>query len=529
MSRPPAGDLPLLQFTPIDHWTTGDAKRHTLINGDTGSGKTSGSGAALRRAFLQNADAGGLVLVGKPEEAAEWRQACKEAGREKSLIVFDGRNGQALNVLAYEMARQGPDGIGSVVECLLRIVEAARVAGASAGKASDQFWEQSTRMLLRHSLPVIEAGTGEISIPAIIEFVRTAPRTPEEMRDAEWQRRSFFFSAIMAAENRLPRDVGEKIISYWLNEFCVLDPKTRANIVISLTTTLDRFNHGWMQKSFCGATTFVPELCFHGAIILLDLPALTLNEDGIVAQILVKFIWQRAMLTRNALPQKYRDRLCFLWIDEYQLFASSFDPQFLSTCRASNVAVVLLTQSLPTLYASMPGEDARAKVDHLVGMCATKIFHSTSCVTTAKWAADMIGRTLHQRGNYSAGDSTGMSTGLNMSEGENFGGSSGYSSSAGGSVGSDGKTSSNWSHGSNSGTSWGTNANWGRNRGTSTNRTRNAGWSEQMDHAIEPADLGRILRTGGPANGGMVDGIIYQSGRVYQASGTNWLLRCFQQ
>jgi hypothetical protein len=527
MAKSPNLDVPLLELAPNTYWTCADALRHSFISGDSGSGKTSGSGAAMRTALLKSG-AGALVLVAKPEEADLWRGACKKAGRLGSLIEFNGRNSHAFNFLRYEMARQTGDGINSVVECLLRVVEATRTASASPGKDGEQFWLDSIRILLRHSLPVIVAATDNVTIPDIIEFVRTAPRSPEEMQDAEWQRRSFFFRTLMASEHALPKDVGEKMISYWLNEFAVLDAKTRGNIVVSLTTTLDRFNHGWMQRAFCDRTTFVPELCFNGAIILLDMPALTLNEDGIVAQILFKFIWQRAMLSRNALPPKQRVRLCFLWIDEYQMFTSSYDPQFLSACRASMVATVLLTQSLPTLYATMPGDNARDKVDQLVGLCATKIWHSTSCTHTAKWAADMIGRTLHQRGNFSAGDSYSENRGTTMGLGDNWGGNSSSGASFGSST-QDGKTSYNSSHSTSSGSSWGGNANYGRSQGFATSRSRNAGWSEAMDHIIEPADFGRMLKTGGKANRGVVTGIWYQSGRNFATTGSNFMLAEFQQ
>lgn len=514
----------LLRLSDKDYWHVGDAVRHTFISGDSGSGKSSGSGATIRRALLKSG-AGGLILVAKPEEAEAARKDCHETGRLSSLIEVDGRNGHAFNFLRYEMARLGADGINSVVECVLRVMEAARVASATPGKDGEQFWMDTTRMLLRHSLPVIFAATGNVSIPDIIEFVRTAPRSPEEMRDKEWQRRSFFYRTLMQSEHRLSPDVGTTVISYWLNEYCVLDAKTRGNIVSSLTTTLDRFNHGWMARTFCSGTSFVPELCNHGAIILLNMPALTLNEDGVIAQILFKFIWQRAMLSRNALPQVQRERLVFQWIDEYQTFASSSDPSFLSACRASMVATVLLTQSLPTLYASMPGEKARDKVDHLIGMCATKVVHATSCTHTARWAADMLGRTLHRRANANVGENYGRNIGVNIGLSENWGESSGTSASSGGSS----QGGSQWSVGTNRSSSSGGGSNWGRSRGTSTSHSNSQGWSEQMDHIVEPADLGRMLRTGGRTNRGRVDGIWYQSGRVFDATGSNFLMAEFAQ
>ena len=50
-----------------------------------------------------------------------------------------------------------------------------------------------------------------------------------------------------------------------------------------------------------------------------------------------------------------------------------------------------------------------------------------------------------------------------------------------------------------------------------------------MEYAIEPGFFGRGLKTGGPQNGNEVTGIWFQGGRVFEASGTNFLLGRFKQ
>jgi len=57
----------LTHFSGADAWTIRDACEGCQIFGVTGSGKTSGSGAALARAFLR-AGFGGLALTAKPDE-----------------------------------------------------------------------------------------------------------------------------------------------------------------------------------------------------------------------------------------------------------------------------------------------------------------------------------------------------------------------------------------------------------------------------------------------------------------------------
>lgn len=55
-----------------------------------------------------------------------------------------------------------------------------------------------------------------------------------------------------------------------------------------------------------------------------------------------------------------------------------------------------------------------------------------------------------------------------------------------------------------------------------------AGMSEQLSPEIEPSQFTR-LRTGGPANGGIVDAIVFRNGAIFRATGRTWLPLCFQQ
>jgi hypothetical protein len=519
-------DTPLLRLTPWDSFTLRDAVQGISIMGGIGSGKTSGSGHILAGAYLR-AGFGGLILCAKPEEAPLWKQYCKKHGRLASLIEFDG-SGSGFNFIAYELARQGSDGLNSVVECLMRILEMARSASPSPGRAGEAFWEDTTRQVLRNTIPVLFAATGTVRIGDILAFVRSAPRSPDEMADANWQRQSFFCACFMDAAKRMDDAMGERMVAYWRNDFALLDAKLRGNIVISLTTALDRFNHGWLKTAFCSDTTIVPELCFNGAIILLNMPALTRNEDGIIAQQLFKYMWQRAVLARNALAPQFRERPVFLWADEAQYFVNSYDAEFLSTCRGSRACTVYLSQSLPTYYAKMAGENAHDRVHHLLGNFATRIWHNNACAETNEWAARTIGRKLHTRQNWSEGQGHNRNMGMNMGEGGNWGtnsssgGSSNYSSGSGGSSAGGG---SSWSGGTSSGGS----DNWGRNQGHGSSSNSSHGYSEQMDYVMEPGAFSRALMTGGPANRNRVSGVWYQAGRAFSATGNNTLLLEFAQ
>lgn len=515
-------DTRLLKLSPTDYFRLRDAFDGVHIFGGIGSGKTSGSGKALASALLRT-NAGGLILCAKPDEVDQWVRYARANGRTNSLIRF-GEHGQGFNFIAYELARHGMAGLGSVVECIMRVLDAARLTNPNAGRASEAFWEDAIRQLLRNTIPLLYAATGSVNIADIIRFVGSAPHAPEQRNDHAFLDSSFMVQTTIAATERpripLARGDLEQIGSYWRNEFTRLDPKTRSNIALSLSTALDRFTRGRLHRAFCTETTLVPEMTFHGALIVMDMSALTWNEDGIIGQQLFKYMWQRAVLARNGLEPKHRERPVFLWADESQYFVNAFDTDYQSACRSSRAATIYLTQSLPTYYAKMGGENAKAKADMLLANFVTKIFHNNADPETNRWASDTIGRTLQRRANFSEGQSTSRAFGANM--GENAGWNSGSSGSY-----SSGPQGGSYSSGSSSGRSGG--ENWGRNRGLNTGDSTSSGYAEAMDYEIEPGDFARRLRTGGPANRNNVTAVWFQAGRVFDDSRRNYLGVRFQQ
>lgn len=517
-------DAPLLRLSATDQFTLRDACQGVHIFGGIGSGKTSGSGKALAAAYLR-AGFGGLVLCAKPDEVELWLQYARDNGRANSVILFGDRGGGGFNFITYELARQGLHGMGSVVECLMRILDAARHTNPHAGRGGEAFWEDATRQVLRNCLPILYAATGTVRIPDIIRFVASAPTSHAQIRDPDWQAASFMFQALYQARKAprhpIPEDEFDKAGSYWRDEYGQLDNKTRSNIAISLSTALDRFNRGRLHEAFCTRTTLVPEMSFHGAIIVMDMSALTWNEDGIIAQHLFKFMWQRAVLSRNGLPSQHRERPVFLWADESQYFVNAFDTDYQSTCRSARACTVYLTQSLPTYYAKMGGDNAKAKADMLLANFVTKVFHNNADPETNRWASDTIGRSLQRRRNASQGESHGYSGGMNSGESENRGRNWG----AGGSTDSRGNGSSSHSYGGNAGSG----DSWGRNRGYNSGTSASHGYAETMDYELEPAVFARDLRTGGQANRRQVTGVWFQAGKTFTDSHRNYLHVRFQQ
>ena len=188
--------------------------------------------------------------------------------------------------------------------------------------------------------------------------------------------------------------------------------------------------------------------------------------------------------------------------------------------RSSRCASIYMTQSLPTIYAKIGGENPKYSGDMFVAQFGTKVFGNLNCPETSKFCADTIGRSLQLRGNSSRSENSGWSSGVNMGEGSNAGSSSGF----GFSVDHQG----NVSRSANFGTSSGYNESIGRNRGYNAGESNTSGYSEVLDYDLEPSSLSR-LRTGGPANGGIVDTVWVNAAKRFNATGRPWLVASYRQ
>ena len=516
-------DAPLLrQSRSGDFWTLRHGYAGTHYWGVQGAGKT--SSAKMHAGALLRAGCGGYVTAAKPDVPPQWIGYGKKHGRSSSIILLDENEG--FNFLEYEMTRHGVEGIGAVVECLMRVVDATRRAsGTASQRGGEVFWEDASRNTLRYALPPIYSARGGLTIPEILRFITTAPTSAEQVTSREWQQNSFMFRMLkLAAEQpkvRLGEGALRNIVNFWREQWPAIPDRTRGNISISITAALDRFNHGRLNRFFCGKTTVVPEMSFHGAILVDAKPTLTWAEDGIVAQQLFKFIWQRAVLNRNSLDPIHRERPLVLWSDEAQETVAPYDGEFLGLARESKCATVYLTQTLPTYFAKIGGDNPRDAALALAGKFGTHVFCSNSCGETNEFASRMIGKVLTRRANFSEGSSESFNEGMSAGESVNTGSSFGHSSSGGSAVQN--------SYNKNSGSTSGKGSNWGNNRGRGSSENVSRGYSESMEYCIEPGEFARSLKTGGPQNGNRVSAVWFQAGRIFKASGRNYLLTEFQQ
>ena len=369
-------DMTLFHWTKSEPFTLEDACKGLQVWGMTGSGKSSGSGQMIAMSFLRHGF-GGLVLCAKNSEADTWREYCRRAGRENDLIVFSPSAPWRFNFLDAELQRPGA-GAGlteNILQLFLTIAEiAGRGSGGGEGREEEGYWKRSLQQLLRNAIDLLVIGTGTVSVPDLYKIVVSAPTSYEQAEDAAWRKKSFCWQCLQQADAKpktgYPVHDFQLVADYFLLEFPGISDRTRSVIVSTFTSMIDVLNRGVLRELFSTTTNLTPEDCLRGKIIVVDLPVKEFAEVGQFAAVLWKYLFQRAIERRDV---RENPRPCFLFVDESQLFTTSFDAMFQTTARSARCCTVYLTQSLPTYYARIGGDNPQHRADMLLANFVTKL------------------------------------------------------------------------------------------------------------------------------------------------------------
>ena len=470
----------LLHWNGKDAWSIGDACQGTAVFGATGSGKTTGSGQAIARAFLR-AGFGGLVLTAKPGDRANFEDYCRREGRLNDVALFDASAAHRYSFLDEELNRKG-SGAGlteNIVNLFSTVLEIAERNSGQGGREDEGYWMRALRQLCRNLVDLLVLARGRVTIPELYRVGVSAATGFEQIRSDEWKKQSFCFQCLADADGkakspRQQRDF-ELVADYFMQEFPGLSDKTRSVVLSTFTSMVDVLNRGILRDLFSSETTIRPEDAFDGRIIIVDLPVKEFAEVGQFAQVLWKYCFQKVAERRDIAAN---NRPVFLWADEFQLFSTSHDALFQTTARSARVATVYLTQNYSNLLAAFGGEQSRADTDSLVGNLQTKVLHGNGDPVTNEWAASLIGRTrqffMNMNSSFEPADA------------------------------------------------------WSQLMGLHEDPRTSAGMSEQMEFEVQPRVF-TSLRTGGPANRWCVEGLVFQGGRVFETTGTTWLKVTFDQ
>ena len=401
---------PFIQWNqyPEDISTLGDVYEGGFqILGQTGSGKSSGSGKLILSSAMQSG-MGMLLTTSKASDRVSFELLAAKYGRSEDVIVLeqkeDGSVPWTLDIFDYTFSRPGT-GAGhtqSMVSLFSELQEVINRGQSNGG--GESFWQHTHEQMLRNAIDLVVIATGKVDLPSIYRAITTAAQSDEEVHSADWRGKSYNFQLLQQglAKDKTDRQDGDFAMTawYWLEEFPRLSGRTRSVILAHFTSIADILLRGFLRDVFCsGRSNLLPELTHEGAIIILDLPVLSSwGTLGQAAQMIYKWLWQSATERRNV---DQNPRPVLLWCDESQFFISEMDMAFVTTSRDYRAISVYLTQNLPNYYKMLGGsEKGKAAADSIVGTLTLKCFHCNTETHTNQWSADTIAQDLIESPSY---------------------------------------------------------------------------------------------------------------------------------
>jgi TraM recognition site of TraD and TraG len=381
--------MPLVRFGRYP-WTLRDALEGTVIMGQQGAGKTSGSGQLLARNFLK-AGFGFLVCCRKLDEVDNWIRYAKETNREKDLRVFSSEGDLRFNFIEHESRTSN---LGYIEDLVTLMIDISSIFRVGQSGANEHFWLAERSKLVRNTLTLLLLAKEPITIRNIYEVVSSAPRSQEQVQSEDWKQSSFTFSLLLKALQHCGKDNDELCLvdHYFRREAVGFGPLagTQGTVHAEFSGTFDRLRRGKIGELFGTTSNVSPQDILNGAVLVVNIPTDHWREAGKLAQV----IWVQALLRAcNRRPyQAPATRPVVLWQDEYQEYTIDQDASFQSGARSKGLIAVRLTQNLGGCYAAYGGSPAgQHKVDQLLGLHSTKIWHRNDCPVTNDWASKVIG------------------------------------------------------------------------------------------------------------------------------------------
>jgi Type IV secretion-system coupling protein DNA-binding domain len=371
-------------------WKLEDALGGVLIIGAPGSGKTSGSGAAFARRFLETGF-GGLVLCCESGEAAQWMRYLQDAGREADGRFFGQGGDLRFNFLEYATSKPGSGFFEDLVTLFMDLCSVVREGGP--------FWLEQRKKLLANAIALLLLAKAPIRLATLREMLHFAPLGVEQAMSLYWQSSSVLCKLLRQAEELAGSCLAVKCArSYWLEELLSWEQGVRDRIKGEINEMCDVLGRGALGALFCSDTNVTPEDILDGKIVVVDLSTSGRHREvGRYASSIWALLLHQAACRRRYDPP--RSRPVFLWGDEARFLPVYRDIESRAVSRSTGIATVQIAQTLESLTETLEGD--RAEV--LLRSYGTKVFHAINDPKTYEWAHNLIYGERDLRSEVSAG------------------------------------------------------------------------------------------------------------------------------
>jgi hypothetical protein len=289
-----------------------DRRRHLLLEGKTGMGKST----LLHRLIASDIAAGrGVALIDPHGDLCDGVVASVPSHRSNDVVLFDVADVShplAFNVLAAAHPAQRALAVSGIV--------------AAFKKIWGEFFGPRMEHILRNTLLTLV----EVPDTTLLSVVRMLGDT--------------------AYRQSIVRQVTDPVIrNFWEREFASMPPKFQAEAVAPIYNKVGQLVSNPLLRNILGqarSTLHLRQIMDDGKVLLVNLSKGRVGEDAsaLLGAFLVTALQQAAMSRADSKEADRRD--FFLYIDEFQNFATESFATILSEARKYRLALTVANQYL---------------------------------------------------------------------------------------------------------------------------------------------------------------------------------------
>lgn len=407
---------------------------------------------------------GGLVMTAKPDEVELWKRYARMTGTEDRFLFVRPGSPHCFNFLDYEWRRPGGGQTANLINLFYSVIEAVE---GEKSRSSDSYWDRTLQQLLRNAIDLLGVAENRISLQALQQVIQDAPQKPADLADPDWERNSFCLECMRKGHERIQRkDVSET---------------RERDFGAAVRYFLDEYPKlsEKTRSIIVSSLTSMADCLLRGEMHNLFctkttiFPELCRQGHVIVLDLPIKtwgHVGRIAQMVFKHVWQEAMERNPD-GPPERPVFLWADEAQFFMSLKDLDFQTTARSSRIATVYLSQNLQNYytiikdKERVGAILANLNTKVMHANGCTTTNQWAADLISRSWQSK------------TSISGTQDREKGG--------------------------------------------------NVTISRSLDHDVQPQQFTR-MRIGGDRNERIVEGILFQNGRIF-SNGQTWLRLFFPQ
>ena len=353
-----------------EKWHLSRLNQNCVVFGQSGSGKTICILNTMIEGILAASNEepkpiAALVLDPKGDFEGKLKRLCEKYKRGGDFLMIDPKRPELS-------ARWNPfDSDDDALELAGRFASVLETIGMKSDK--DTFWIDNAKKFIQHAITLIRL-TNKASKPPSFEEIYALATSAKTLGDR-----------VDRLDVTIDDHSLDLSLQFFADDWTCMPENTRNTIVSTLTNMINPFLMEPYRTLFAGRSTArLGDLLDAGKILYVNMPVADRPTMAKTIGTLVKLEYFREVLKRIDKPRR-----SLFMCDEFQVFFTKDDADFLERNRQSNHINLLATQNIPALKKVTDREET---VENLLGNCMVKIFLRNTDDKTNRYAANLFGQ-----------------------------------------------------------------------------------------------------------------------------------------